>query len=309
MQSTELWIVVPTAIGGAAGFGLAGALQHTTMAREQTRPSLRAGLVKDLIDQPLWIASLVATGIGSGLQLVALSTGPLAMVEPLLVTGLLFAVLFRSLFRRHWPHTSTMIGAGLCVAGLATFLAIARPPGGAAMLELTETVPLAIALAVVLVICIALAIWRGGRTRSLAFAVAGGSLFGVSAAIAKVATGVVLGHGIVALFVDWPLYTMAVLGPAGFLMTQHAYRAHPELAPAQAVITLTDPLVGITIGILWLHEAIQASPPAIAGEVLGLIGLAGGVWLLAHHAAGDTKAAQGNRPPPAPEARPSGERS
>lgn len=300
MGPVPLWIVVPAAVGSAAGFGLAGALQHTTMAREPTRGPMRLGLLRDLVGRPLWMASLVATAVASALQLVALAKGPVAMVQPLLVTGLLFAVLFRSWFRHHLPSRATLAGAGLCVVGLAAFLAISRPPGGAATLALGQTLLLAAVLGAALLVCLGLAFWRPGQVRSLALALGGGLLYGASATIAKVATATFLDGGLLALLVSWPLYAMAVLGPGGFLMTQHAYRSHPYLAPAQAVITLTDPLVSITLGIIWLHESLRSSPPELAGQVLSLVTVAGGVWLLAHHSAGEAGATAENQPAAAP---------
>lgn len=296
----ELWIVVPAALGAAAGFGLAGALQHTTMASEPTRGSLRLGLIRDLVGRPLWMASLAATAIASALQLLALAKGPVAMVQPLLVTGLLFALLFRSAFRHRVPPRWALLGAGLCVAGLAAFLAISRPPGGAATLALGQTLLLGLVLGVALVACLSLAVWRPGQVRSLALALGGGLLFGAGATIAKVATATFLEGGVVGVLTSWPLYAMAVVGPGGFLMTQHAYRAHRYLAPAQAVITLTDPLVSVTLGVLWLHERLRSGPLELAGQVLGLVVVAAGVWLLAHQSASEAGARAENQPAGAP---------
>lgn len=296
MAPVEIWIVVPAAIGSAAGFGLAGALQHTTMARRPTRGSLRLGLLRDLAGRPLWMASLVATALASALQILALAKGPVAMVQPLLVSGLLFALFFRSWFRHQVPPRWALLGAGLCVVGLGAFLAISRPPAGAATLALGQTVLLAVVLGVALVCCLALAIWQPGQVRSLTLALAGGLLYGASATIAKVATATFLAGGVPGLLTSWPLYAMAVLGPGGFWLTQHAYRAHRYLAPAQAVITLTDPLVGVTLGILWLHEYLRSGPLELAGEVLGLVVLALGVGLLAHHSASEAGARAENEP-------------
>jgi drug/metabolite transporter (DMT)-like permease len=149
---------------------------------------------------------------------------------------------------------------------------------------------------VVLLACLGLAFWRQGRVRALLLALGGGLLYGAGATIAKVATALFLSGGLPALLESWPLYAMAVLGPGGFLMTQHAYRSHRNLAPAQAVITLTDPLVGITLGILWLHETVQSDPAALAGQVIGLVILGCGVWLLAGHAAAGPGSTTENKP-------------
>ena len=50
---------------------------------------------------------------------------------------------------------------------------------------------------------------------------------------------------------------------------------------------------------LWLNEAVASGPGAIAGEVLALAAMAGGVWLVAHRgpraAGGDGAAREGER--------------
>jgi hypothetical protein len=48
----------------------------------------------DLARQPLWLAAIVLNVTGNVLQVTALHFGALALVQPLLVCNLLFAVLF-----------------------------------------------------------------------------------------------------------------------------------------------------------------------------------------------------------------------
>jgi drug/metabolite transporter (DMT)-like permease len=82
----------------------------------------------------------------------------------------------------------------------------------------------------------------------------------------------------------WSLWALVVLGPLGFLLNQNAFRESELVSPTLAVITVTDPLVGIGIGVLWLNESIWGTPGAVVGEVLGLAAMALGVWLVAHRA-------------------------
>ena len=80
------------------------------------------------------------------------------------------------------------------------------------------------------------------------------------------------------------MYALLVLGPAGFLLNQNAYQSDTSLAPALAVITVTDPLVGIGVGVLWLQEDLRTGVGPVIGQVLALALLVVGVWLLAHGA-------------------------
>lgn len=282
--ATYLWVAIPAALGSAFCFGLTGALQHAAARRVAPRPALRPGLLLDLGRQPIWLLSLLANVGGSALQLVALATGPLVLVQPLLVSGLLFAVLIRGVMAHRPPHGFVLLGASMCAAGLATFLLLAQPTGGVDWLGLGQALPLGIGLTAVLAILLSIASRFPGETRTLALAGGAGILYGVTAGVAKIALGLVEDHGLVALLTNWPLYALIVTGPAGFLLNQNAYQSDRSLAPALAVITVTDPLVGIAVGVLWLDEVLRTGVGPVVGEVVALGVLVGGVWLLAHGA-------------------------
>jgi drug/metabolite transporter (DMT)-like permease len=278
-----LVIAVPAALGAAAGFGLTGAVQHRAARATNQRGAVRLGLLGDLVRQPLWLASLVVNGVALLLQWVALSNGPLTLVQPLLVTGLLFAVALTSVLRRRRPDRVVLFGAVLCVVGLAAFLLLAQPRPGNDRLTLGEVIPLAAGLAFVLAGCIVAAVRYSGRIRVLALAGAAGVLYGVTAGMAKLAADD-LRHGVAAVFTDWPVYLLAVCGPLGFLFNQYAFREGVALTPALAMIVLLDPLVSIGIGALWLGETLSAGTGRVIGEVLALGVVTAGVAVLSRRA-------------------------
>ena len=277
----NLWIAVPAALGSAVSFGFTGALQHIATTRVRERPALRPALLLDLARQPIWLGSLAANLTGTALQLLALDTGPLVLIEPLLVSGLLFAVIIRALLGRRLPPGRVVLGASLCGAGLAVFSLLAKPTGGASYVSLGAVLPLAIGLAAVLVLALAVASRYRGDARAYALAAAAGVLFGVTAGLAKLALGQLTDDGLTGVLRDWPVYAMIVLGPTGFLLNQNAFQATRNMAPALAIITVTDPLVSIGVGVLWLDENLQPGPGPVVGQVFALLGLIAGVWLLA----------------------------
>jgi hypothetical protein len=293
--TTNLWIAIPAAIGAAISFGFTGALQHTAANRVKRRAALRPALFADLAKQPIWLISLLANVSGSGLQLLALSTGPLVLVQPLLVSGLLFAVTIRSLMANRLPPGHFVFGATLCGAGLAVFLLLAKPTGGVETLTIGRAIPLAAALFAALAICLGLAWWNHGTVRALTLAAGAGVLYGVTAGVAKLALGAFHLGGPHMLVTTWPLYALIVIGPAGFLLNQNAYQADKTMAPALAVIAVTDPLVGISVGVLWLDEQLQPGPGPVVGQVTALVALIVGVRLLAH-AAPQVVGAQAKQP-------------
>lgn len=282
--SSNVWLAIPAALMAAACFGLTGALQHSAATSVRSRPPLRPALLLDLARRPIWLMSLLASVVGSLLQFVALSNGPLILVQPLLVTGLLFAVVIRGLIAGRQPPGHVVAGAILCGAGVAAFLVLAQPSRGTDWLTLREALPLAVGLAVVLALSLAIAARYPGRIRAATLASATGVLYGVTAGVAKLAVGLLRSSGVPALLTHWPLYAVIVLGPVGFLLNQNAFQADRTMAPALSIIIITDPLVGIGVGVLWLNERLQSGLAAITGQVLALAALALGVWLLAQAA-------------------------
>ncbi|TKG71131.1 DMT family transporter [Prauserella endophytica] len=282
-QDTVLGIAVPAAILAAAAFGVTGALQHRAARRVEGGGPVRWGLVFTLLRQPLWLASLLANGLGIVFQWLALSTAPLVFVQPLLVTSLVFAVFSSSALRRERPDGLVLLGAGLCVAGLALFFLVARPEAGHGTLELRDVLPLATGLAAMIAVAVGLAVRFAGRVRVLALATATGVLYGVTAGVTKLAADD-LRRGVVALLTHWHFYVVVVCGVTGFLLSQNAFRVGVALAPALAVIVSLDPLVSIGVGALWLGEELPGGAGRIAGQVLGLAVAIAGIALLSQRA-------------------------
>jgi hypothetical protein len=89
--------------------------------------SLSPTIFVDLVRQPLWLASIVGTVLGIALQVLALRFGPLALVEPLLVCDLIFAMLLAS-YLRHFYDPVLPGGILASAAGwLASWLSRGRP--------------------------------------------------------------------------------------------------------------------------------------------------------------------------------------
>jgi drug/metabolite transporter (DMT)-like permease len=274
-------IAVVAALAGSLVFGVSSVAEQRGTQRVESRPPLRPGLLLDLIRQPLWLTGVGATLIGFILQVVALTFGPLALVEPILISDLIIASLIASALR-HRFDPGLLLGVIAAAAGVGGFLAIARPSGGRTTVSLLAVLPLAIALAVVLVGCLAVA-KRTDNARPLALALACGVTYGVAAFVVKLLTADFSG-GLAQVFSHWPVYALAIVGPLGFLLNQNAFQQGILLAPVLAIITVCDPLVSIALAYFWLHEQFNSTPGAVAGEILALLVMTAGIYILAHRA-------------------------
>ena len=281
--STVFFVAVPAAVAGAASFGLASAVQQRATKQVPTSSMLNPRLLVDLMRRPVWVLGIVTVLVGLSLQLVALAYGPLVLVQPILVTGVLFGALFSAVLAHRRVDHLVVLGSLGCVAGLSAFLVLAQPTGGSAQLERDgwSLLPLATALGLSVLLCLAIAARFSSAVAVAALAAATGVLYGVTAGLMKVVTGQFRSGGLFEPFTHPVLYVVCAVGPLGFLLSQNTFQRGTLIAPALAIITIVDPLVGVAIGVGWLGERINTSPPALVGEVISVLVLVGSVALLA----------------------------
>lgn len=282
-QPTLLLLGVPAAVGSAAGYGLSGALQQRAAHQAEPQGQMTSRLLWELVRRPLWALSMISTVLALALQWIALGVAPLTMVQPLLVTGVLFGAIFKSGFRHRRPDKTVVGGSLMCAGGIAVFLLLADPMPGNERMVIADVIPLAVVLAVVLAACVAVAARWPGRVRVLSLATGSGVLYGVTAGLSKLAV-TDLRRGIEPLLTDWPVYLVIVCGVSGFLFSQYAFQAGIALSPALSVIVVLDPLVSLGIGVLWLGETVGLGVGPVIGELLGLAVMITGVVLLAGRA-------------------------
>jgi Magnesium transporter NIPA len=281
--STVFFIAVPAAVAGAASFGLASAVQQRATKQVPTAGTLNPRLLLELIRQPVWVLGIVTVIVGLGLQLVALAFGPLVLVQPLLVTGVLFGAVFSALLAHRSVDRLVVLGALGCVAGLSAFLVLARPTGATTpRADGWALVPLAIGLGVIVLGCLAVAARFSGAVHVAALAAATGVLYGITAGLMKVVTGQFRANGFIEPFEHPLLYVVCAVGPMGFLLSQNTFQQGTLIAPALAIITIVDPLVGVAIGVSWLGERVNSSPAVLAGQVISVVVLIGSVVLLTY---------------------------
>jgi hypothetical protein len=272
------------ALAAAALIGLGELLVQRSTKQVPERAALSPRLLLDLLRRRTFLAAIGVAIAGSVLQILALHVGALALVQPLLLVSLLFAVVTGAVTIRHQaPDRVVLVGAACCAAGLALFMVVARPHGGVGTIGVGTAVPVTAPLMAIVAGCLAAARWGPRAIRPLWLALACGVDFGVNAFLLKVVPDM-LPEGFADPLRQWPLYLIVAVTPVGFVLNLNAFQAGALLAPVLAVTTATDPLVSIVSGVLWLHEKIATSPPALAGEAVSLAVMTTGIIALAHRA-------------------------
>ena len=279
-----LLIAVPAAVFGALSFGMSSNLQYRATHQVPKRAAGDPTLLADLMHTRMWRLSIVLALTGFGLQVLALRFGPVMLVQPLLVCGLLFYVLLTPVLAGHRPDGVRIGGALLTLAGLVAFLLVARPTdAGGRDLEPATILPLAIGLAVLLTACLVASYSVARRWRPLPLALATGICYGVTAGLVRSLSDR-FADGFPELLYHWQLYAICVLGPFGVLLNQNTFQAGRLGSPALAIITTVDPLISIGVGLLWLDGTIAVGVAEIVGEILALAVMALGIAVLATRA-------------------------
>lgn len=264
---TEL-VVVSSALGSACAAAGSTVLQHRTARHAPQKHAAGVRLLVHLVAHPAWLTGLVLAAVGLGLHAVALTGGRLAVVQPLLVCGLLFALPLSMLVEHRRPSHTEIAWAGALVAALAVFLLVAHPSAGIVSIDADVLAWTTAAGGGAIVIASMLA-WRFHRYRAVLLATASGVGYGIAAALLKQTAAIAAG-GFVAVVVDWPVYALIIVGAVAIALTQLAYRAGP-LKESLPPLTIADPATSIMIGALAFHEQLAHSAPAIAIEVAAFI--------------------------------------
>lgn len=271
-------LTVLVALAAAVAFGWSTAAMHHDASAAPSTIGGPLALVRHLVVQWRWLTGMAASLLGLGLHAVALSIGSLAVVQPLVVTGLMFSFFFRSGLDRRWPSRTVMGWACFTGVGLALFLVAARSTTGtAAPSEAGAAVVLAAGAA-----CACACWWAASRSRPAAGLLLGagaGINFGLTAGTLKATTAA---HSVAEVVTSWPLYVLLVLGISGFLANQVAYRKAP-LSSSLPILNVANPLVALVYGVIAFRERPATGPLALAVEGGGLAAVLAGVFFLARH--------------------------
>ncbi|WP_068271527.1 DMT family transporter [Aldersonia kunmingensis] len=291
-------------------FALAAWFQQRA-ARATVAPDITTGadipratsLIKVLLRSRTWLTGW-ATNLGGFLtQAIALHFGSVAVVQPLMSTQLLFALPLSAAEQRRWPTRRDWCAAILVVGGLVLLLTAddAAPLSGDPR---RSRVLLAIVSAVGL-IAILLAVSRRAslRTASMLIAVGAGVCFALSAVFMKMTVDNLVHVGIPGTAVDWPGYALAGSTLAGLLLEQQAF-ASGTLPSAVAAMSVTNPVVSLTIGLMAFEVPAPTTPgtlAAIAGAgvliAVGITGLANSPSVQAMYGSGAAATPSGRVPP------------
>jgi hypothetical protein len=270
----SLAVAVPLGIASAVVYGVSIVVQHRRANSGSGEEN--AGHLLSLLRDPIWLLAIGGDLVGFLLQIGALATGPVVVIQPLVVLMLPVSLLAAALLGGPRPQFGDYLGSVAVIGGLSLFLAmldystrrhtrIPHTPNGT---------HLAFAVLGVVVVGVALCLAVRGRGATLRGAMYGGvagACFGTLGVLVNTAA-----HRLIHRDVHELLTTrsgivtvsgIVLVGGAGIVLTQISFQvgALGATLPANLV---TDPVTAVILGSVLLRERVPTGPGYLLVYVL-----------------------------------------
>lgn len=258
MSDTAVAVVL--AVSAGFSYALASVLQQRAASEAPPELSLRPGLLLALLRRPLWLLGTLADGAAYVFEAASLAFGSIIIVQPLLVTGLLWALPLSALGRPERVTRREWVPAIALVIGLAVFVTVGDPHGGRSQASGLAWILTMVAIAIPVTGAVLASRAAAAGRRALLLSFAAGCVYGLTAALTK-STLDLLDRGVVDVFTHWQPYALLAAGFVGFLLNQSAFQAG-HLAASLPAMAVTDPVIGCAIGVTLFGETLGATGTA-----------------------------------------------
>lgn len=277
------WLAVLFALSSALVTALSTSVQHQVAGAAPDHVMGAWRLLWHLARRPWWLIGQGLGLLGFLFHALALFNGPIALVQPIIITGIVFAVPVRSAISRQWPEPREVGAVLLTAAALVAFLLASDPREGTGTPDGLVFLLLVGGSATVGLGVFALARrMRPGTEQAFLMGAGAGFLFGLVAVLLKAAERQFTQGGVTQMLTTWPLYAVFATGLAGVALNQVAYRS-ARLSASMPVLNVVNILLGLSFGYLVFAEVPRLTPLAVVVEVAGLATLCVGLWLLANY--------------------------
>jgi drug/metabolite transporter (DMT)-like permease len=254
-------------------------LQQNMAQRESDTQFLSLRLIVDLFHKPRWLLGIGCMVAGQILAAWSIGNLPLAFVEPLLATNLVFALILAVPIAkaqiRFWEFTGALV---LC-SGVA-LLSVSRSakPIGLSFGSFSHW-PAAAVIAFIALVCVQAGRRRPGRGRAMLTGAAAGLVFGIQDALTRQTLQALHINGFGGMLSTWAPYALVGAGATGIWLMQSAFSAGP-LNVSLPAISAGEPVVGILLGVVVFGDRIQDTPGELAIYAGGLAALVVGVIMV-----------------------------
>lgn len=274
------WLAVALALASALTVGLATSIQHRAAEDAPASITGGAGLLAHLVRRPFWWLGQALSFVALIFHALALGFGPIALVQPIAIMGMVFAPPVRAAMSRTWLPRREALAVVLTFAGLVAFL-LATAPQESTVLPGPGTYALLAAFAAaaaVLVLLARRAVDPG--LRALMLGCAAGLLFGSVAVSLKIAMHALADDGLAGFLSTPATPAFVVLGLCGIAINQLAYRT-ARISASMPALNIVNVLVALVFGYLVFSEVPRHTPGALVVEVIAALLIGYGLLELA----------------------------
>jgi hypothetical protein len=275
-------LAVALAAASAATFAVSTAVQHRVTETAPVSGGCGAvKLVLHLLGRPAWLAAQSVAVAGFALHALALHHGPIALVQPIVISGIVLVVPLRAALSRRLPSLLEVRAVALAAVGLAVFLVASDPgPGVHAELDVRPAAFAAVGGGLALLVGGLARFTRTPTRRAFLLGVASGVLFGLVAGLLKLALQELADGGVLHMLSAWPTWAVLVAGVTGVLTNQMAYRT-AHLSASMPVLNIVDGMGALVAGYVIFQEMPRTSPGWLVLEIGALVSVAMGLRLVA----------------------------
>ncbi len=290
----SLPVAVACALLAALCYGTSTAVQHQAVHLGTGRADL--GGLLGLLRNPTWLLSVLGDGVGLAFQVVALLTGPVVLVQPLLVLAVPLSLLVGSVLGGRRPSRSDYLASAAIVAALGAFALVVGVPGSASPLSVAAA-SLATGLLVALGGAACLAVRRRSPSaRAVVYGSVAGASFGLVGVLLD-ATSVVWqrdGWDGLSQPASWvPIGGVLVVGGFAMVLTQVSFQVG-ALSASFPANEAAAPVVGVALGAWLLSEQIPSSAAAATAYAVCFVVMLAGTVRLARGWTGTPQAREGS---------------
>lgn len=273
MQQNDT-IAIIVMLASSACYALSYVLQH-----KGTQASIGEGVedagIGRLIKNPIWLIGIVLFATSFLLHLVALNFGSVSVVQPLIVTELIFIPPFAALISHAKIHARDWVAILAVAAGLGVFLVTAAPVEGT---KDPSTATWIITFVVFYAICGLLMLIGSKLPINPRAAIAGTAVGFINAALAIFAKGAFEGTS-GSIFTNPLSYVTIFIAITLVGLTALAFRVGPITTSSPAMIAAT-PIISVIASVILFGETLNTSPIAIAIIVVCIVVVGIGVYAL-----------------------------
>jgi len=277
-------VAYATCLVAALLLGVGFVLQQYAAEQEPESRFLRLRILTDLLRKPRWLLGIGCMIAGYLFAAWSIDHLELTLVEPLLTTYLVWALVLAVPLSRQRLKVSEVVGALILIAGVALVsLSRSITPIGLDFGSVSHWYAAAI-IAGIAFISVMIGQRHQGQVRATLTGLGAGLVFGIQDALTRQTLTGLQGNSWTVLFTTWSAYALVGAGILGIWLMQNAFSAAPLHASLPA-IAAGEPLAGIVLGILVFGDRVQITPGLLAIEAGGLAALIIGVVAVARSSA------------------------